>query len=355
MCRVVSAPSLVLATLLAAAGPTLRAADPPKINHHDLTFFVDDAGHQQPIRTIADWEKRKAEVLLGLQAVMGDLPADDRRVPLTVEILSEETKDGITFKKLTYQSEPGTRVPAWLLIPSERQKPAPAMLSLHQTTQLGKDEPAGFGGSENLHYALELAQRGYVTLAPDFPTLGEYQWKLEEHPDYAGGTMQAIWNHIRAVDLLESLPEVDKDRIGVIGHSLGGHNAMFLGAFDPRVKVIVSSCGFTRFHKDDMPSWTGERYMPRIATVYNNDADQVPFDFAEIVGTFAPHAFFASAATGDDDFDVTGVKDVMDSAAFVYKLYGAEPKLAATYPESPHDFPPAARRRAYAFIDEQLK
>jgi len=333
----------------------LRAADPKRIDHHDLTFYLDSDGHQQPVKTIADWEHRRAEVLKGMLAVMGDLPGDDRRAPLDVQIISEEQKDGITWKKLTYQSEPGTRVPAWLLIPDKREHPAPAMLCLHQTTKHGKDEPVGIDGSANLHYALELTQRGYVTLSPDFPTLGEYEWKLTEHPQYAGGTMQAIWNHIRAVDLLESLPEVDKNRMGVIGHSLGGHNAMFLGAFDPRMKVIVSSCGFTRFHKDDMPSWTGERYMPRIATVYNNDADQVPFDFAEIVGTFAPRAFFASAATGDDDFDVTGVKDVMDSAGTVYKLYGAESKLGATYPETPHDFPPGARRRAYAFVDEQLK
>jgi len=75
-----------------------------------------------------------------------------------------------------------------------------------------------------------------------------------------------------------------------------------------------------------------------------------------MVAAFTPsRTFFASAATGDDDFDVTGVKDVMDSAASVYKLYGAEDKLGAAYPESPHDFPPAARRRAYAFVDGVLK
>ncbi|MBL8850785.1 MAG: alpha/beta fold hydrolase, partial [Planctomycetaceae bacterium] len=216
-------------------------------------------------------------------------------------------------------------------------------------------EPVGLGGSPNLHYALELSQRGYITLSPDFPSLGEYEWKLADHPQYASGTMQAIWNHIRAVDLLASLPEVDAQRMGVIGHSLGGHNAMFLGAFEPRLKVIVSSCGFTRFHKDDLPSWTGERYMPRIASVYNNDPDRMPFDFAEIVGTFAPRAFFASAATGDDDFDVTGVKEVMDSAAFVYKLYGMESKLEEVYPESPHDFPLVAREAAYEFVGGQLK
>ena len=64
---------------------------------------------------------------------------------------------------------------------------------------------------------------------------------------YESGTMKGIWNHIRAVDLLESLPEVDPDRIGVIGHSLGGHNALFVAAFDQRIRAVVSSCGFNAF------------------------------------------------------------------------------------------------------------
>ena len=64
----------------------------------------------------------------------------------------------------------------------------------------------------------------------------------------ASGSIKAIWYNIRAVDLLETLPQVDKTHIGVIGHSLGGHNALFTAVFDDRLKAVVTSCGFTPFH-----------------------------------------------------------------------------------------------------------
>ncbi len=155
--------------------------------------------------------------------------------------------------------------------------------------------------------------------------------------------------------MLVSLPEVDPARLGVIGHSLGGHNALFTAAFEPRLKVIVSSCGFTSFLKDDMPSWTGPVYMPRIAKVYGNDARKMPFDFTEVVAALAPRPFLACAASKDDDFAVAGVRDVMAAARPIYELHKAAERLQAYYPEAPHSFPEDARRRAYEFLDRQLR
>src|SRR5207247_5230687 len=103
---------------------------------------------------------------------------------------------------------------------------------------------------------------------------------------------------LRAVDLYVSLNEVDAERIGCIGDSLGGHNTMFTAAFEPRIKVLVSNCGFTRFHKyyeGKLKGWTSARYMPKIASAYQNDPDRVPFDFPEIAAAFAPRPFLASA------------------------------------------------------------
>jgi dienelactone hydrolase len=219
----------------------------------------------------------------------------------------------------------------------------------------GKDEPAGRAGSTNMRDALELARRGYITLSPDYPSLGEHRYDFAANPEYASGTMKAIWDNIRAVDLLTSLPEVDAERIGVIGHSLGGHNAMFTAVFEPRLRVIVSSCGFTNLRKDDLPSWTGPVYMPRIATEFGNDVERLPFDFTEIVASFAPRPFLAVAATDDHDFDVGGVRDVIESAAAIYRLFGKADHLQAVYPDSPHDFPADARQMAYSFLDRHLK
>jgi dienelactone hydrolase len=209
------------------------------------------------------------------------------------------------------------------------------MLCLHQTAKAGKGEPAGVGGVKNLHYALELAERGYVTLAPDYPNFGDYKMDVYEH-GYASATMKGIWNHMRAVDLLLSLPEVDSKHIGCIGHSLGGHNSLFVAAFDPRIKVVVTSCGFTsaaKYFKGDLTGWSHKGYMPRIATEYNRDPAKLPFDFTEILG----------------------VRDCVASARPVHRLLEVIDNLEVVYPDAAHDFPEDVRKQAYTFIDRHLR
>jgi predicted dienelactone hydrolase len=170
--------------------------------------------------------------------------------------------------------------------------------------------------------------------------------------------MKAIYDNMRSIDLLQSLDYVNADQIGCVGHSLGGHNTMFTAAFDTRIKSLVSSCGFTRFHKyygGKLKGWTSDRYMPLINSKYQNDPNQVPFDFTEIVASFAPRAFLACAPVNDSNFEVSGVKDVIRIAQPVYQLSGHPENLQATYPEAQHDFPPATRETAYQFFDQHLK
>lgn len=347
--------ALVIGMSLLAPPSMAQAAEPPNYaEHQDLTYYLDADGRKQAVKTVADWDKRRQHILANMQRVMGDVPDQAKRVPLDVKQVEEVKVDQLVRRKLTFQSEPGDRVAAYLFLPPASGKKLPAVLCLHQTTKIGKGEPAGLGGQANLQYALHLAQRGFVTLAPDYPSFGEHAWDFDK-AGYVSGTMKAIWDNMRAVDLLQALPEVDAERIGCIGHSLGGHNAMFSAAFEPRLKVIVSSCGFTRFHKDDMPSWTGKVYMPRIAAVYKNDANRLPFDFTEVVGAFAPRPFLACAAVHDADFDVSGVRDTIAVAKPIYELYGKSDRLQAYYPDCKHDFPADARKTAYEFLDRYLK
>jgi acetyl esterase/lipase len=248
-------------------------------------------------------------------------------------------------------------VPAWLLIPRQRKGKVPAVLCLHQTVGIGKDEPAGLGKNENLRYAVHLAERGYVTLAPDYPNFGEYKFDTYKR-GYQSGTMKAIWNNLRAIDLLQALPEVDPKRIGCIGHSLGGHNAMFTAVFDTRIKAVVSNCGFTSFPKyygGKIKGWTSATYMPRIEKVYGLKPEKLPFDFPEVVAAFAPRAFLASSPLHDHNFEVSGVKDCIAAAKPVYELLRAREKLAANYPDCKHEFPPEVRKVAYEFLDRWLK
>ena len=354
-------PALVLSLLVIAGQTGLVVAQPAKppfyADKAKLLVYLDEGGKPVPVKTLEDWQKRREHILANMQLVMGPLPTDASKVPLDLKIESEEMLAKVVRKKITFAVGKDDRVTAYLLIPRDLKEKASAMLCLHQTTGIGKGEPAGVGGLKNLHYALELAERGYVTLAPDYPNFGGY--KIDVYAKgFASATMKGIWNHMRAVDLLQTLPEVDGTRIGCIGHSLGGHNSLFVASFDTRLKVVVTSCGFNSFlkyEKGNITGWSHKGYMPRIATEYNRDATKMPFDFTEILGALAPRAVFINAPLHDDNFSVEGVRDCVAAAQPVYRLHNAETNLGAFYPDAKHDFPPDIRQRAYGFIDRHLR
>lgn len=350
----------VLCIFEGAVSPT-RAADPaPKYaEHQDLSYYLDASGKKQPIKTSADWNKRREHIAAWMQTVMGPLPKPEKPVPLDLKVEEEVTIGELTRKKISYHTDSTERrVKAYLYLPKVGQASQPAVLCLHQTINIGKSEPAGLGGSPNLHYALHLAQRGYITLAPDYPSFGEYPFDFAPQHGYTSGSMKAIYDNVRAVDLLQSLPAVDKDRIGCMGHSLGGHNTMFTAFFEPRIKCLVSNCGFTRFHKyynGALKGWTSSRYMPLIDSRHHNNPDEVPFDFPEIVAAFAPRSFLASSPIGDSNFEISGVRDAIAAARPIYELHGAPDALQANYPNCAHDFPEDVREVAYKFFDKHLR
>jgi pimeloyl-ACP methyl ester carboxylesterase len=354
-------PMLLITTNFVAMSSVTEAADPaPKYaEHQDLSYFLDGNAQKQPIKSPVDWAKRRDHIAAWLQTVMGPLPQPEKPVPLDVKVEEEATVGELTRKAISYHTDSTERrVKAFLFLPKTVKKPVPAILCLHQTIGIGKSEPAGLGGNPNLHYALHLAQRGYVTLAPDYPSFGEYPYDFDAKHGYTSGSMKAIYDNIRAVDLLQSHPDVDQDRIGCTGHSLGGHNAMFTAFFEPRIKCLVSNCGFTRFHKyynGALKGWTSSRYMPLIDSRHHNSPDEVPFDFPEIVAGFAPRPFLASSPIGDRNFEVSGVKDAISSAQRIYELLGVPDALQANYPNCAHDFPEDVRKVAYEFFDKHLQ
>ena len=357
---------LLLIFLLFAQSTSVRADLPnsdavPYPDHSNLLVVRDAEGRERPITTKADWAERVKHVRANMQQVMGSLPDETRRVPLDVEIVSEETTDKYIRRKVRFTPEPEDRVPAWILIPRQTSQttPYPAMLCLHQTNNVGKDEPVGLGGLPALRYAHELAELGFVCIAPDYPSFGEYRYDFKTQGAHsASGSMKAIWNNIRAVDLLETLPLVDKNRIGVIGHSLGGHNALFTAFFDDRLKAVVTSCGFTQFHdyyKGQLKGWTSDRYMPLIRETYQNDPNKVPFDFYEILAGIAPRGCYSNSPINDSNFEVEGVRKAFERAESVFALYGAESKLKLATPDALHDFPEPQRKEAYQWLKQQLK
>lgn len=327
-------------------------------DHVDLAYYLTEHGQKRAVKTQTDWEIRKPQIQLGMQKVMGPFPKPDEKIPLSLEVLEEVAESSFTRRLVSYHTDSRSRrVQAYLFLPKAIVK-LPAVLCLHQTTAIGKKEPAGLGGNPQLHYARHLAERGFVTLAPDYPSFGDYPYQFPAEDGYISGTMKAIYDNHRAIDLLQELNQVDPENIGCIGHSLGGHNTIFTGVFDTRIKAMVSNCGFTRFHKyynGNLKGWTSDRYMPLIAKHYNSSPEQVPFDFPELIGSLAPRAFLASAPIRDGNFEVSGVKETIAEAKKIYQLYGATDNLEAIYPNAAHSFPEEARKKAYRFLDKHLK
>jgi acetyl esterase/lipase len=332
-------------------------------DHRRLMVWRDAAGGEHPVRSPADWQRRRAHILAGMQAAMGKLPDRKDLPPLDVQVSERSEQPGFTRLKLSFVAErrrdgSSDRVPAWLLLPAPHgDQRRPAMLALHQTVEIGKGEPVGVGGKSSLHYAAELARRGYVVLAPDYPSFGDYRYDFAAD-DFVSGSMKGIVNHLRAVDLLAERAEVDPQRIGVIGHSLGGHNALFAAAFDERLKVVVTSCGWTPFHDyygGKIAGWTSDRYMPRLRDAYGLDPNKVPFDFYEVLAAIAPRAVFSNSPLHDDNFDVAGVRKAQAAAREVFELHDASAQLKVVYPDCGHDFPSEVRDQAYQFVDRVLK
>lgn len=326
----------------------------------DRTQLLDSSRHGSKPGTKASrvgWGSQVERIRDDIQRVAGRLPGAERKVPLDVTLVREEDCGSYVRRLIEYQAEPGSRVPAYLCVPKNCLTDgvrAFGILCLHPTDNLvGHKVVVGLGGRAGRNYAEELAMRGFVTLSPSYPLLANYQPDLKAL-GYESGTMKAIWDNQRAIDLLLSLDFVRPDYVGAIGHSLGGHNALFTAVFDERIRAVATSCGFDSFldyKGGDIRGWTSSRYMPRLLEF---GLEEIPFDFHEIVAALAPRALFVSAPLGDTNFQWESVDRVAAAASSVYELWDAEKHLVVRHPDCGHDFPMALREEAYGFLGRHL-
>jgi len=346
--------------------PSDTAFPTPRLPRDNLLLFRGQDNNPVPVRSVADWLQRRAEILAGMQAVMGRLPGGEKRCPLDMKVEEEVDCGQYVRRSITYASEPGCRVPAFLLIPKSvlrgEGRRAPAILCLHGTDNVvGNGTVVGLGNRPNRQYASELAERGYVTLAPSYPLLARYQPDIRAL-GWQSGTLKAVWDNIRGLDLLESLPFVKPAAFGAIGHSLGGHNAVYTSFFDQRIQVIVSSCGldsFLDYYGGDpkvwLPEkgWTQTRYMPRLSE-YRGRLGEIPFDFHELIAALAPRHVLLIAPLKDSNFRAESVDRIAAAARPIYALYDHAERLRVMHPDCEHDFPPEMRQAAYALFDSVL-
>lgn len=181
--------------------------------------------------------------------------------PLRPVLRETMVQTGFRIESVTYEVEPGDRVPAMLLVPDgvSASSPAPAIAVWHQHNgewHLGKSEPAGLAGNPMHHTGAALAREGYVVLCPDalcFEERRDSTGKLKdgsyerfEFLRYVVNGKCMAWKNIldmrRAIDYLLTRPEVIGDRLGCYGHSMGSTHSWLVGPHEPRLKAVVGNC-----------------------------------------------------------------------------------------------------------------
>jgi dienelactone hydrolase len=302
--------------------------------------------------------------------LMGRWP---ERAPLNARVEERVNLGDVVRERISYNVEPDERVPAYLFVPRDVQsgERRAGIFAHHQHAgqfHLGKSEVSGLAGNPEQAYALELARRGYVVLAPDaicFEERSPHQGNLDMPSEPAAGRdferfeftrrvlygsclqTKMVWDMQRGLDYLESRPEVDPARLGCIGHSLGGQQALFLAALDERVRAAVSSCGFA-----SMRAVLRER-------INHNFGAYVPGwlehgDVGELLAEVAPRAFLALNGAADRIFPVDGVHDSFAVARPAYAAAGCPERLDLGIYPGGHGFADEMRARAYAWLDRWL-
>lgn len=351
---------------------TIPDIDSPQVGDPDLVpLLTNDDGSK--ITTRQGWEKKRARTADIITQVLGSPNDENTRKPtppartLDVEIGAKEDLGSYTRTHLLMQSPYGDPIPAWLLMPKKPMAtPTPAMVCVHQTVPQGKDEPVGIKGNPELAFALELVEQGYICIAPDMIGFGERIPK--DSPPYADAIRffrdHPRWSYMGrmikdvgcAIDYLETLPEVDRKRIGTIGHSHGAYTSFFSAAYDPRIAATIASCGFTTFRADPKPDRWSRRtaLIPQIG-MYLPNVNNIPFDWHNVCSLIAPRPLFVWYGLKDDIFPNTDNLDALfQDVRNVYELYGKADDLSWQAFDGAHGFPPEARKHAYQWLKKQF-
>lgn len=352
---------LVTASAAYAAPPAPRLrSDPPVI-----TSSWDDL--LDGVKTRDDWEKHRAV----LKQRYLDLIRDQHKptkVPLELKIHEEVVIEG-QYRRLyiSYQVEAGERAHAYLGIPVGLKGKAPAVVALHGTTAEGTKQTAAINGNPDKAFLDHLCRRGYVVIAPEhfvsgerIPARGAYDTSAfyEKHPEWTA-VGKFNFEHSIAVDVLLTRPEVDAANIGVMGHSLGGHGAYYLAAYDDRLKACICNCGgsFLR-HNPQAEAWARDRwyvYLKPIRPLLLQG--RLPdIDTHEIIALIAPRAFMDVSALNDGIPLTQRQRALMLlKIADVYELSGKPENFAFFIHGRGHSVPHESRELIHGFLDAHLK
>ncbi len=302
-------------------------------------------------KTLAQW---RARCRARLDELLGPLP---ERVPLRLETLESVECDGYRRDKVVFDTEATMSVPAYLLVPHGRVAPGPAVLAVHGHGP-GKSEAVGLErtGTPNADYAHQLAQRGYVVLAPDLRCFGErLDWNPPDH--YAcdlnlvhavmagiNPLTQNVWDMARALDVLEADPLVEPGRIAMAGLSYGGTMTLFLAAWDERVAAAVVSGYFSSWAESHKMPWNmcGSQVLPGMLG---------QIEHVDLGALVAPRPLLVETGTHDDLFPVRVATAEVEKLRALYTSLGAADRLVHDVFEGIHEWHGV---EAYRFLDRWI-
>lgn len=249
-------------------------------------------------------------------------------------VLNSEKDDGYTRQLIEYDSY-GDKVAAYLLLPDILDK-NPAILINHQHNRehhLGKSEVCGLSGDPMQAFGPELAKRGFVVLSPDAvcfesrrkdPSVEGFDfWQHFNEMCYRilkGESLmkKVLDDAVCGITLLSSLPYVDKEKIGTLGHSMGGNTVLFLAALDERISYSCAS-GSACTYENRMKNDVGIEMSSVIPSFHGK------YDIYDLVSCTAPRRVLIVSA--EDDKYSGDASYIVEKAAAAYSELNAAENL----------------------------
>lgn len=309
------------------------------------------------IQTLEDWQQHREEYRRQLQEMLG-LDPMPQRTDLQATITGVVKDHGIVVEKLHFQSMPGLYVTASLYRPEQVDEPLPTILYVCGHGRVVKDGVSLGNKATYQHHGAWFARNGYVCLIIDTIQLGEIEG--QHHGTYRYGkwwwnnrgyTPAGVeaWNGIRALDYLETRPEVDAKRFGVTGRSGGGAYSWWVAALDQRIAAAVPVAGITSLHNHVVDGCVeGHCDCMYMVNTYR-------WDFGQVAALVAPRPLLISNTDKDRIFPLEGVVDVHAQTRRIYRLHDAGAALGLQITEGPHKDTQELHIHAFRWFNRHLR
>ena len=300
-----------------------------------------------------EWEANRGERHRQFLEMLGLWPLPDK-TPLEARVTGSREGQGFRVENLHFQSRPGLYVTGNFYLPLEVKEKLPAVLYVCGHSGRGRD------GNKTAfqHHGMWFATHGYACLTIDTLQLGEVagvhhgtynqgRWWWQARGYTPAGV--ECWNGIRAIDYLETRPEVDARRIAVTGISGGGMASFWISAADARVKVAVPTSGLS-----DLETYVIDRVVNgHCDCMFFINAYQWPFE--GIAALVAPRPLLFANSDRDGIFPMPGNRRVAARLVDLYALLGKPEDFAEVVVPGDHGDKRVLRLCAYQWIGQHLK